>query len=185
MHLMSSTPPGPYQIIDWTFPGRITHPGQTGTLSTPVVADLCLGLTPARRYNPEIPSWVDSALEKAVNPNLARRYDTLSEFLHDLNNPNECFKDPAELPFLERPPAPLAGSEPNPVSNYSIPYLAAKHSVILASCRCISGVFQIRGIPLNHQGELCLAVAAYSCRTTLCFRIESVYITLYIQHHKN
>jgi len=60
--------------------------------------------TPARRYNPEIPMWVDAALEKAVHPDPAKRYDSLSEFQYDLCHPNKNFKDPSERPLLERNP---------------------------------------------------------------------------------
>jgi len=63
-----------------------------------------MNYTPARRYNQEIPTWVDAALEKAVDPNTAGGYDTLSEFLHDLKYPNMNFRDPSELPLLERNP---------------------------------------------------------------------------------
>ena len=63
-----------------------------------------LDYTPVRRYNQEIPTWVDAALEKAVHPNPARRYDTLSEFLHDLKHPNLNSRDPSELPLLEHNP---------------------------------------------------------------------------------
>ncbi len=63
-----------------------------------------LTYTSARIYNQEIPTWVDAALEKAVHPNPARRYDTLSEFLQDLKRPSPNFIDPSELPLLERNP---------------------------------------------------------------------------------
>jgi serine/threonine protein kinase len=36
----------------------------------------------------EIPAWVDDALRKALHPDPAHRYDTLSEFVHDLRHPN-------------------------------------------------------------------------------------------------
>ncbi|MCU7841667.1 MAG: bifunctional protein-serine/threonine kinase/phosphatase [Candidatus Thiodiazotropha sp. (ex Troendleina suluensis)] len=57
-----------------------------------------------RRYNPEIPMWVDAALERAVHPVAAQRYTSLSELLHDLSHPNSAYRDPAEFPLLERDP---------------------------------------------------------------------------------
>lgn len=58
----------------------------------------------ARRYNPDIPVWVDRALEKALHPLPSKRYTTLSEFQYDLNHPNPAFKDISEMPLLERNP---------------------------------------------------------------------------------
>ena len=59
---------------------------------------------PARSYNPELPVWVDRALEKAVHPLPSKRYTTLSEFQYDLTHPNPEFRDITELPLLERNP---------------------------------------------------------------------------------
>jgi serine/threonine protein phosphatase PrpC len=59
---------------------------------------------PARRHNSDIPTWIDGALERAVHPVAGRRYDTLSEFQHDLSHPNPDFRNPEELPLLERNP---------------------------------------------------------------------------------
>ena len=42
----------------------------------------------------EIPVWVDGALEHAVHPNPAKRYDSLSEFLYDLRTPNANYSRP-------------------------------------------------------------------------------------------
>jgi len=55
-------------------------------------------------YNPEIPTWVDGALKKAVHPQASKRYAALSELLHDLRHPNPVFQEAAELPLLERDP---------------------------------------------------------------------------------
>ena len=60
--------------------------------------------TPARQHTPDIPAWVDGALARAVNPDPRRRYQTLSEFQHDLENPNPAFADTARLPLMERNP---------------------------------------------------------------------------------
>ena len=58
---------------------------------------------PARQHNPEIPAWVDGALEKATQLNPKLRYDLMSEFVADLSRPNpELIK--ASQPLLEKNP---------------------------------------------------------------------------------
>ncbi len=59
---------------------------------------------PARKHNPEIPAWVDGALQKAVHKNPARRYEAKSEFIYDLSHPNPAFAKPSATPLLERDP---------------------------------------------------------------------------------
>lgn len=59
---------------------------------------------PARAINPDIPAWMDAALQKAVHTDLHRRYDLLSEFVHDLSHPNESLVNNALPPLLERNP---------------------------------------------------------------------------------
>ena len=56
------------------------------------------------RRNPEVPAWVDGALEKALHPDPARRYETLSEFIYDLAHPNLKFIKKESAPLLERNP---------------------------------------------------------------------------------
>ena len=51
-----------------------------------------------------IPAWIDGALAKAINPNPAKRYTTLSEFVYDLRNPNQSFLRQQRAPLLERNP---------------------------------------------------------------------------------
>ncbi|MCU7959892.1 MAG: serine/threonine protein kinase [gamma proteobacterium symbiont of Bathyaustriella thionipta] len=63
-----------------------------------------LNYIPASRYNDKIQAWVDGALRKAVHPNPARRYDTLSEFLHDLEHPNKKLISKHSTPLMERDP---------------------------------------------------------------------------------
>jgi eukaryotic-like serine/threonine-protein kinase len=46
---------------------------------------------PAVAHNPDIPAWVDAALEKAVAKSLMKRFDALSAFEHDLAHPNPDF----------------------------------------------------------------------------------------------
>ncbi len=59
---------------------------------------------PARQRLPELPVWIDGALEKAVHKNAQRRYGELSEFIHDLANPNEAFLGVGSEPLLVRDP---------------------------------------------------------------------------------
>ena len=51
-----------------------------------------------------IPTWIDGALRKAVHPNPFKRYDALSEFIHDLRHPNPTFVSQGRPPLLERNP---------------------------------------------------------------------------------
>lgn len=59
---------------------------------------------PARTFNKKIPSWVDGALGKSVNPDPRRRYEAMSEFLHDLNHPNDKLIESHQTPWIERSP---------------------------------------------------------------------------------
>jgi serine/threonine protein kinase len=53
----------------------------------------------------EIPAWIDGVLRKAVEPNPLKRYETLSEFVHDLRHPNRAFLNRNRPPLVERHPA--------------------------------------------------------------------------------
>ena len=57
---------------------------------------------PASGINSDIPAWVDGALKRAVSLNPHQRYEALSEFLHDLRNPNPSYLRPT--PLIERNP---------------------------------------------------------------------------------
>ncbi len=59
---------------------------------------------PARSLNPAVPGWMDGALRKAVQPDPDRRYEALSEFLHDLREPNGAFLKEDPAPLIERNP---------------------------------------------------------------------------------
>lgn len=59
----------------------------------------------ACRYNPHVPLWLDAALHKALSLAPADRYDSLSEFLVDLQRPNPALAPVAARPWLERNPA--------------------------------------------------------------------------------
>ncbi|GAB4359410.1 MAG: protein kinase domain-containing protein [Methylohalobius sp. ZOD2] len=58
----------------------------------------------ARHWNPDIPLWMDKALEKALRFDPDKRYEALSEFLHDLQHPNPEFLQQDRQPLIERNP---------------------------------------------------------------------------------
>ena len=58
----------------------------------------------ASQINPEVPSWFDRALQKAVEIERGRRYAVLSEFMHDLSHPNPEFTTRSMEPLIERNP---------------------------------------------------------------------------------
>ncbi|HEA25600.1 MAG TPA: bifunctional protein-serine/threonine kinase/phosphatase, partial [Ectothiorhodospiraceae bacterium] len=60
--------------------------------------------TSATRSNQAIPLWIDKALEKAVRIDASRRYEKLSEFVHDLSHPNPTFLTEQQAPLIERNP---------------------------------------------------------------------------------
>lgn len=51
-----------------------------------------------------IPAWIDGAIRKAVHPDPSRRYEEISEFLHDLRHPNPMFLNADRAPLRERDP---------------------------------------------------------------------------------
>jgi len=57
----------------------------------------------ALQHNPMIPLWLDGAIEKAVRIDHRLRYDSFSEFYHDLTHPNESFMKNS-MPLLEKDP---------------------------------------------------------------------------------
>jgi len=59
--------------------------------------------TSSLKHNPMIPLWLDGAIEKAVRIDHRLRYDSFSEFYHDLTHPNESFMKNS-LPLVEKDP---------------------------------------------------------------------------------
>ncbi len=59
---------------------------------------------PAEHAGRDIPLWVDRTLERAVHPNPLKRYDSFSEFLFDLRNPNTKYLTTSSTPLIERNP---------------------------------------------------------------------------------
>lgn len=58
----------------------------------------------ALAQRPLLPVWIDGALRKAVHPDPRRRYQALSEFVHDLRHPNPAFSEARRAALLERDP---------------------------------------------------------------------------------
>jgi serine/threonine protein phosphatase PrpC len=52
----------------------------------------------------ELPSWIDYALQKALQVNPLKRYSELSEFIYDLRNPNKVFLSKTRPPLMQRNP---------------------------------------------------------------------------------
>lgn len=59
---------------------------------------------PVYHYNPDIPVWVDCALEKAVKITPEDRYEAHSKFMTDLIKPNPEFSEKRRAPLTERNP---------------------------------------------------------------------------------
>lgn len=58
----------------------------------------------ACKHNPLVPFWLDKALEKALNIDARKRYESLSEWLLDLKRPNPAWLSLRERPLLEKNP---------------------------------------------------------------------------------
>jgi serine/threonine protein phosphatase PrpC len=58
----------------------------------------------ASLYNPDVPVWVDRAIEKAVHPDARKRHEDLSAFVFDLRHPNPKYLAATTPPLLERNP---------------------------------------------------------------------------------
>ncbi len=59
---------------------------------------------PSQQFNPDIPLWVDGAIEKIVSKKPSSRYEEISEFIHDLAHPNSLFTKSSHTPLIERNP---------------------------------------------------------------------------------
>lgn len=58
----------------------------------------------ACRHNPHVPLWLDAALKKATSFAAHQRYESLGEFLADLQKPNPALSPVNAQPWLERDP---------------------------------------------------------------------------------
>ncbi|HLJ01540.1 MAG TPA: bifunctional protein-serine/threonine kinase/phosphatase [Bradyrhizobium sp.] len=59
---------------------------------------------PATGDHRNIPDWIDATLRKAVHPDPEKRYESLSEFTHDLRHPNPNYSSTPAAPLIERNP---------------------------------------------------------------------------------
>ncbi len=59
---------------------------------------------PIKRVNPEIPLWVDRAIEKAVSIHPENRFEKLSEFTWALNHPDPRLAGTEHVPLIQRHP---------------------------------------------------------------------------------
>jgi serine/threonine protein phosphatase PrpC/predicted Ser/Thr protein kinase len=92
--------------------GIITYQMLTGKL--PYGADAARARTKSQirklRYNSaldedrEIPVWIDGALRRAVHPDPYKRYESVSEYVFDLRQPNASYLNPSLTPLIERNP---------------------------------------------------------------------------------
>ena len=57
-----------------------------------------------KRFNPEIPAWVDKAIEKAVHINPDNRFSMLSEFNYALNYPDSSLVNNTHVPLIKQNP---------------------------------------------------------------------------------
>lgn len=60
-----------------------------------------------KRFNPEIPLWVDKAIEKAVHINPDKRFSKLSEFTYALSHPDSSVVNQDFVPLIKRHPLKL------------------------------------------------------------------------------
>lgn len=57
-----------------------------------------------QKYRPDLPVWLDQVLHKALNIEPMRRYEALSEFIHDLSHPSKELLKTKPSAIIERDP---------------------------------------------------------------------------------
>ncbi len=57
-----------------------------------------------KQFNPEVPAWMDKALEKAVQINPEHRFSILSEFTYALSQPDSSLVNQDYVPLIKRNP---------------------------------------------------------------------------------
>jgi len=88
-----------YQMLT----GRLPYGAQVARLRSHA-ALAKLHYEPAFEAHREMPAWVDGVLRKAVHPNPLKRYDSLSEMVHELHHPSRAFLSRHRTPWVERNP---------------------------------------------------------------------------------
>ena len=88
-----------YQMLT----GRLPYGTQVAGLRTRAALRRLRYASASSEHNP-IPAWVDAVLERAVHPEPRKRQEALSEFVHDLHQPNAATLARARAPLAERNP---------------------------------------------------------------------------------
>jgi serine/threonine protein phosphatase PrpC len=88
-----------YQMLSGKFPyGReIAH-------ANSVSAQRKLNYKSMINDNTELPLWIDDTLERALKIDPLKRYSVLSEFVHNLRQPNKLFLTKTKPPLIQRDP---------------------------------------------------------------------------------
>ncbi|HWH81198.1 MAG TPA: bifunctional protein-serine/threonine kinase/phosphatase [Burkholderiaceae bacterium] len=88
-----------YQMLT----GRLPYGAEVARLRSRAALSK-LSYRPAFDAEREIPAWIDGVLRKAVHPDPARRYHSVSEFVHELRHPSREFLARNRAPWIERNP---------------------------------------------------------------------------------
>ncbi len=88
-----------YQLLS----GRLPY-GSEVARARSRAAQLKLRYRSVRDAQSELPAWLDDVLAKALQPDPARRYEALSEFVRELREPSAAILARARPPLLERNP---------------------------------------------------------------------------------
>jgi len=85
-----------YQMISSSFPyGPLVARSTTKSAQNKLVYE---------SLYPKVPIWIDEALRKALQINPEKRYDEISEFIYDLENPNKNFLNKKQTALMQRNP---------------------------------------------------------------------------------
>ncbi|NVK46957.1 MAG: bifunctional protein-serine/threonine kinase/phosphatase [Rhodobacteraceae bacterium] len=83
--------------------GRLPYGAEVARIQTR--RDLLrLRYRPARDDDSPVPAWMDAALKRATQPDAARRYDALSEFVSELKRPGQSWHAARHVPLMEKNP---------------------------------------------------------------------------------
>jgi serine/threonine protein kinase len=89
-----------YQMLS----GRLPYGAEVAKSKTPS-AQRKLRYASVLEDEREIPVWIDGVLRKAVHVDPCKRYEALSEFVHDLRHPTQAFLSQTRPALVERNPA--------------------------------------------------------------------------------
>ena len=88
-----------YQMLT----GRLPYGTQVSSIRTKAAQHKLQYATALHERRP-IPAWIDGVLMKAVHPSPDKRYEVLSEFVHDLRHPNLQFLNQSRPALVARNP---------------------------------------------------------------------------------